>query len=65
MQWASHTNHSFVQVLGLLPLWVSQLIKHRIHCIWIRTVQDKILQEPLKYIIINKYDRTNFIVPLR
>lgn len=42
---ASHTNHCFVQILGLFSVWVTELNEHRLQSFWIRTIQDKVLQE--------------------
>ncbi|TNN53624.1 hypothetical protein EYF80_036198 [Liparis tanakae] len=45
-QQASHTNDCFVQILGLLPVGVTELVQHRVQGFGIRTVQDEMLQEP-------------------
>lgn len=42
----SHTSDGFVQVLGLLSVLVIELTEHSIQGIWIRTIQDEMLQKP-------------------
>lgn len=42
---ASHTNHGFIQILGLLPVGVSELTDHWLQGFWVRPVQYEVLQE--------------------
>lgn len=44
----SHTDHSFIQILGMLPVRVSELFQHQLQGCWIRPVQNEVLQEPGK-----------------